>query len=226
MKKILLFSFLTLFLCSCDREIEEPVPLGFEYQPLEIGLFWIYEVDQTIYFGENDSEFSSFFYRDVIRSFFLNEEGESVFVFDRYKAEDQSSWEKESSFTRHYRGFALLENQENQISVNLVLPPNEGTFWDSKIYQVEGEDEFKYVSSISFEQGGLVDPALIRVLQNEEDDEITFRDNRYEIYSQNIGLVEKYFEVVTYCSRNDCLGDQLINSGEITLMKLIEHGSE
>ncbi|MDN3203591.1 hypothetical protein [Algoriphagus sediminis] len=226
MNRLLLISFLAIFLFSCDREIEDPIPLGFEYQPLEVGLFWVYEVNQTIYFGENDFESESFFYRDEVRTFFLNEERESVFVVDRFKSIDQSNWVRESSFTRHIKDFSFLENRQNQISVNLVFPPSQGTSWDANIYTNQAKDDFEYVSSISFEQGERSEADLLRVLQNEDDDEITFRDNRYEIYARDIGLVEKYFEVVTYCSRNDCLGDQLIDSGKISFMKLVDYGRE
>ncbi|MFT4859889.1 MAG: hypothetical protein ACI8SN_001824, partial [Algoriphagus sp.] len=71
---------------------------------------------------------------------------------------------------------------------------------------------------------GVLESNVIRVLQEESDDLITFRDNRYEIYGKGIGLLEKYDEVLTYCSRNDCLGNQLINSGRKIKMELIDYG--
>lgn len=227
MRRVILSFVLLLSFAGCDREIEEPrSDFGFDYQPLEIGLFWTYEVEKTIYFGENDSETSSFFYRDKVRSFFINEEGEQVFVVDREKSDDQVVWTRTLSFTRLIRDFSFVENQENQTLVPLVFPPDLGAIWDGNIYQVEDKDDFEVVSSISFEKGDRSEADLVRVLQNDEDDEITFRDRRYEIYANGIGMVEKYSEVVTYCSRNDCLGQQLINSGEISLMKLVDYGQD
>ena len=76
MKNSILYVLLLLlsFSTSCDREIEESQKdFGFDYQPLALGNFWIYQVDQTIYFGENDSETSSFFYRDQIISFYIDD---------------------------------------------------------------------------------------------------------------------------------------------------------
>lgn len=227
MRKALLALGLLLWLTACDREIEEPVSsFGQAYQPLDLGRFWLYEVDQTIYFGENDFETEQFFLRDRVRSFFINEEREQVYIIDRERSEDQSQWERVSSFTRFYREETLIENQENQAIVALVFPPVLGTSWDANVYRAEPRDEFEVVSSLSFEQGNQSETGLLRILQNEEDDQVTFRDNRYEIYGENIGMVEKYSEVVTYCSRNDCLGEQLINSGEVLLMKLVDYGRE
>ena len=39
-------------------------------------------------------------------------------------------------------------------------------------------------------------------------------------------MTEKYEEVLTYCSRNDCLGDELIDGGSQVFMKLIEYGKQ
>ncbi|MHA7128490.1 hypothetical protein [Algoriphagus namhaensis] len=227
MKKVLSIVLLSLAFFSCEREIEEPLQdFGLDYQPLEVGLFWIYSVDQTIYFGENDFESSQFFYKDRIRTFFINEEDEQVFVLDRLKSMDGVNWVRESSFTRQIRDLTLLENQENQILISLVFPPETGKVWDGNTFRAENPDEYEIVDFLNLEKGARTEPDLIRVLQNEADDQITFRDNRYEIFARGVGLVEKYAEVLTYCSRNDCLGDQLINSGEITLMTLTDYGRE
>ncbi|MFT5773398.1 MAG: hypothetical protein ACI9ZX_002805, partial [Algoriphagus sp.] len=52
-----------IFLSSCDRKVEDSISdFEFDFQPMEKGLFWIYSVDEIIYFGENDSENSTFFY--------------------------------------------------------------------------------------------------------------------------------------------------------------------
>ncbi len=225
MRRPLLLAIFIVFIASCEREIEEPrTDFGFEFMPLQIGLFWEYEVTQTIYFGENDFETSIFFYRDEVRTFFTNEEGETVYVVDRLKSFDRISWERESNYSRQFRELSLLENQENQTIVSMVFPPDPGVVWDANIYRLQDQDDFEVVESLSFEQGNRSEPGLLRILQNEADDKVTFRDNRYEIYQQNVGLVEKFYEVVTYCSRNDCLGDELINSGEITFMSLIDYG--
>lgn len=223
----LLFLLLGCLFLSCDREIEESqTEFGVDYQPLGIGLFWIYQVDQTIYFGENDTETSSFFYRDRVISFFLNEEEEQVFILERSTSQNQIDWLPVLNYSLLIRDFSLVRNFENQITVPVVFPPDLGTSWDGNIYTTKGLDEYEVVPIGEFNS---ILPSVdtpVRILQNEEDDLITFRDNRYEVYGKGIGLVEKYTEILTYCSRNDCLGEELIDSGEETLMKLISYGNE
>ena len=171
-------------------------------------------MDQTIYFGENDSEQEFFFYRDRIRSFYINAEGEQVFIVNRSKSSDQSNWNSIVEYTLIQRDFSLVRTIENQSLVTLVFPPEDGTVWDGNIFRDDVEDDFELINSGN----------SIRVNQEDSDDEVTYRDIRYELYELSIGLVEKYDEVLTYCSRNDCLGDMLIDSGYKVHMKLTGYG--
>lgn len=213
---LILLLILTLF-NSCDREIEDSQgDLGYDFQPLEVGLFWIYQVDQTIYFGENDSEQELFFYKDRIRSFYTNAEGEQVFIVNRTKSTDESTWTQELEYTLIQRDLALVRTIENQPLVTLVFPPKDGTVWNGNIYRDELEDDFELINSGN----------SIRVNQEDSDDQVTYRDIRFEVYDLGIGLVEKYDEVLTYCSRNDCLGDMLIDSGFKVQMKLTDYGKD
>jgi hypothetical protein len=221
------FFILILLFASCETEVEEiPTDFGFDYQPLEIGLFWIYEVDQTTYFGENDSEEVQFFYRDQVRTFYLNASGEQVFVITRAKSTDQSIWTTQFEYTILRRDFRLLRTIENQTLVNLVFPPELGKIWDGNIYRNKDEDEFEIDSVGISAQGTSGFENVIRVYQEESDDKITYRDNRYEVFEKGVGMIEKYDEVLTYCSRNDCLGEQLIDGGSKVQMKLVEYGKQ
>lgn len=220
------FMFLLIF-ASCETEVEEvPTDFGFEYQPLEIGLFWIYEVEQTSYFGENDSEDEQFFYRDLIRTFYLNEAREQVFVITRAKSTDRSNWATQFEYTLLRREFRLLRTIENQTLVNLVFPPELGKIWDGNIYRDMDKDEFEIDSVGNNMMGDASSANIIRVNQEDSDDEITYRDIRYEVFEKGVGMIEKYDEVLTYCSRNECLGDKLIDSGSVVYMKLVEYGKQ
>lgn len=202
---------------SCAKEIEEgQVDLGYDFQPLEIGLFWIYSVDQTTYFGENDSVQELFFYKDRIRSFYTNAEDEQAFIMQRSKSSDETNWVTEIEYTLIQRDLSLVRTIQNQSLVTLVFPPKDGVVWNGNVYRNDVEDDFELINSGN----------SIRINQEDSDDKVTYRDIRYEIYDKNVGLVEKYDEVLTYCSRNDCLGDMLIDSGSKVQMKLTDNGKD
>lgn len=221
-----LFVFSLLF-SACEEDFESPdFDLEQDYQPLSVGNFWIYEVDETIYYGENDSETSQYFYRDLVRSSYLNAENEVTFVVGRSKSTDRISWELELEYTMIYRDRTLLRNIYNEPLSALVFPPEQGRSWNGKNYQAEGDDEFEIDFSGQSELPGFESVKAVRVAQENLDDKITIRDIRYEQFGKGVGLLEKYDEVLTYCSRNDCLGDELINGGYKTHLKLLEYGED
>ncbi|WP_040302802.1 hypothetical protein [Algoriphagus machipongonensis] len=220
MNRLLPLFFILIISCfwACERELDEtPFELGLEYQPLSIGEFWIYSVDETQYLGENDSEEDSYFYKDLIRSTYLDEGNELVYIVERSKSYDQENWSIEKDYTLKVRNNTLIRTINNQPVVVLVFPPKSGTLWDGNSYRESDEDDFEIIE-LDNAAGSL------RVLQSMEDDLVTYRDNRYEVFQKGVGLVEEFKEVLTYCSRNDCLGDQLIDSGSKVHLILTEHG--
>lgn len=226
MFRIKIISFLLIFCVfwSCQEVDNQNVDLGFDYQPLEVGLFWEYEVEQTIIFGENDSETNNFYFRDKVDYTYRSEEGITVFVILRERSANRTNWLVEGNYALFVRNNALVRMKDNERVVVLSFPPKLNKSWDSKIYSSNESDEFtidilgEYVlKSINYNQAA-------RVLQEMDDDQITFRDNRYEVFVKGIGMIEKFSEVLTYCSRNDCLGQQRVDSGKKLHLKIINYG--
>ncbi|MFN3996593.1 hypothetical protein [Algoriphagus sp.] len=218
---ILAIALIVLF-SACDQEKEVPsLELEQDYQPLGLGFFWIYEVDETIFFGENDSETKKFFYRDRIRTSYLNAQNEITFIVERSKSSNRQNWALELEYTMIYRDNILLRTINNESIVALVFPPNVGRIWNGKVYQAEGNDDFEIVRVDPPMIPGFESITAVRVNQEDLDDKITIRDIRYDVFGKGVGLIEQYAEVITYCSRNDCIGQQLINGGRKTHLKLV-----
>lgn len=221
-KRIWIFCLLALLACG---ETESPrTDFGLDYQPLRVGLFWIYEVSETIVFGEGDEEEEDYFIRDVIEYSYTNAEGEEVFVVKRERSDDQDFWLGEGNYSLQIRRNALVRQFENQKTVPLVFPLEVGKSWDAMAYNSSNPDEYQVAFMGNISVGDQTFQRSARILQEEDDDEITFRDNRYEVYTRGIGMVEQFHEVFTYCSRNDCLGEKILNSGRKTHLKILVYG--
>ncbi len=217
----------SLLLAACDEKIDAPdLDLEQDYQPLAVGNFWIYLVDETIYYGENDSETSQYYYRDLVRSSYLNAENEVTYVIGRFKSADKTAWALELDYTLIHRDRLLLRTIHNAPVAALVFPPEKGRTWNGKSYQAEGDDDFEIDLSGGSGVPGFESVHAVRVAQENLDDGITLRDVRYEIFGKGVGLLEKYDEILTYCSRNDCLGAQLIDGGSKTHLLLVEYGRD
>lgn len=215
---------LAFLACS---EIEQPqTDFGLNYQPLAIGDYWEYKVLETEVFGQDDAETENYFYRDQIDSKYQNAENEEVFLLTRSKSMNRIEWTVEGNYALQIRKNALVKTFENRNTVNLVFPPKVGLTWDANIYGADSEDIYTIDLLGKYELDGQGFSQSVRVLQEEGDDKITFIDNRYEVFAKGIGMIEQYDEVFTYCSRNDCLGQQIIESGRFIHLKIIEYGKD
>lgn len=223
MKHYLLIGiFMTLM--ACNKTETDPVDLAYDFMPLTQNRFWIYEVDETVYFGESDSETTHFFYRDIVASSYIENEGSLVYLINREKSPDQTDWENHSVYTVQIKRNALIRTVENQKSIPLVFPPKDQSAWDGNAYNSGGEDIFQLQQVQAYQVGNQTYQQAVKVTQEDEDDAITFRDRRFEAYAKGVGMIEQYYEVLTYCSRNDCLGEQIIDDGRYTHLKLINNG--
>src|SRR5690606_1705846 len=104
-------------------------------------------------------------------------------------------------------------------AIPFVFPPRDGKQWDGNAYNSLSEDEFQMAYHQDYSDGNVSYASAVKVAQHEEDDLITVRDNRFEVFVKHIGMVESYYEVLTYCSRTDCLGEQLIDGGRLTHLR-------
>ncbi|MDO9553029.1 hypothetical protein [Rhodonellum sp.] len=209
---------------ACSENEPPQTDFGLDYQPLVVGSYWKYKVLETRVFGQDDTETENFFYRDRIDYRYQNAENKEVFVLTREKSSDGIFWKLQGNFALEIRNNALVRTMENKRTVNLVFPPKIGLSWDANIYGTQQEDLFTINLLGKYELEGQGFSNSVRVLKEEGDDKITYIDNRYEVFSKGIGMIEQYDEVFTYCSRNDCLGQQIIESGRFTHLKIIEYG--
>lgn len=223
MRKSLPFWILLLFV-GCQGTEENPSDIGYDYMPLAGNRFWVYEVEETVYFGEGDSETSTFFYRDIVTNSYIGENGSLVYIFTRQRSANQSNWKNELVYSLQIRNNGLLRTMDNEQQVVMVFPPEDEKKWDGNIYNSSSADEFMMELINGYNLGTKLYQRASKIVQEEDDDGITIRNNRFEVYAQGVGMVEHYYEVLTYCSRNDCLGEQIIDSGRFTHLKLIDNG--
>src|SRR5690606_27916501 len=134
----------------------------------------------------------------------------------RSKSTDKISWEEVLESPSIQRDQSLVRTIDNQAVFTMVFPPTDGVVRNGNGYRTDSEDDFQLINAGN----------PIRIIQEDSDDQVTDRDIRYEVYDRNVGLVAEYDEVLTYCSRNDCLGDMLIDSGFKVLMTLTDHGKD
>ncbi len=232
MKHFLRFLILPLLtgvlVVACDSSDNDTSPgTGTEYFPLKTGSYLVYDVSEIIY-TLSVPETLQYQLKVAMVDKFLNSEGDSMFVIHRSRrniAADNWTYQDTWSVRKNEREVVMSEG--NVSYVKLKLPVRQDMEWDGNAYNTLGEDEYTLEElKVSKTYNNQTFEDCITVNQNDNDDFIVFLDQRKEVYAKDIGLVYKETTQLHYCTQDDCLGQQKVESGTIYEQTITTYGVE
>ena len=190
-----LFIFLTIiflaFGCKTDKLL--PSDVGYDYFPVEIGKWVVYDVD-SIVFNDFTNEIDSFHFqiKELIESSFVDAEGREVQRLHRYKRKDVGdSWTIKDVWSIVKTNKTAERFEENVMYVKLSFPARIGQSWDGNAANIY--DEWMYQCTEYDEEyilGNLLFDSTLTVLQRDENLGIE-KDYFIEVYAKHVGLVYK-----------------------------------
>ena len=204
---------ISLIHIACEPEIlvlpEDT--FGYEYYPLELGKYWIYQVDSLIVLNENDPHFKSeSFVKEQITNLFENEQGDTCYVLSRFVGPAQEGPYKLTDTWKIERtNSSLLRIEENLKFVKLVFPINVGQPWDGNLFdqqtdifvaqnQVAVYLEWEYEvlnNSASISINDSLYNNVVRIQQANYDSGLELR-NANEWYAPGIGLIKRSMTIL------------------------------
>lgn len=215
---------------GCERVTIQPdlTRTGYDYSPLSLGAYRIYDAYQINYNFAADNDTLTFQYKELVSEAFLNQEGDTTFVIHKlHRKAGDAFWKLDS--VSHWRQTArqLIEHSNNKDVVRLVFPVAEGKIWDSNIYSSIQADSFRMVQvhkpfsypEHEYEQ-------TLTVIQRNIEDTIVRQDIRREVYAKGMGPVYRLTKNLNYCHTQDCYNMGIINSGLFREMRLTDYGKE
>jgi hypothetical protein len=228
----LLFLVFVLFGCSENEEPTNP-DLGYDYFPLSIGSYIIYEVD-SIYHDQPEAavpgvhDTTSYFIKEVQDSFILDAQDEESVRIERYKKDSlEGEWEIQDVWMAKRSSNNAERVEENRRFVKLGFPVSRTSSWDGNALNDLDEWTHTYDSiGSSRELNTLIFENTLRVNQRdfltEVNDEFAF-----EIYAREVGLIHRYHkELFTRPNYlNNRVAENIISGNEYS-WKVIEYGME
>lgn len=218
---------------SCDSSDNE-TPRNNNFFPLKTGVYQIYDVKEIIYtLGDPDT--FRYELKTVVVDSFENSNGGHTYVIHRSKKPEGAwAWTYLDSWSAVNDGSELIVNEENIPYLKLKFPASLGKTWDGNIYNnITNPSSNQHVDIYKIAETGkslqLGDVSLgeyIRVEQEDNQEFIVYFDKRNEIYAVDVGLVYREIEQLQYCTSNDCLGDQVVQTGVIYKQTIIAYGEE
>jgi hypothetical protein len=201
LKKEFLHIFLLLmlgisFCFSCKKEnTEAPVDVGYEYYPVTVGNWIIYQVDSIVYddFSGTTDTFN-YQIKEVIESDFTDNEGRNTQRLERYKRQnDTSQWVIQDVWYSNRNSSTAEKVEENVRFLKMVFPIKSRQEWNGNMFNFMEPQTYKYESLFSpYDAGSMHFDSTVTVLQMEELN-LILDDYAIEVFAKNIGMVYKKF---------------------------------
>jgi len=202
MKK--LFCILSLFLiigfysCKKDKTLP-PVNMGYNYFPINIGHWVIYQVDSIVW-DDFTHKSGTFHYKikELIESEYLDNSNRITQRIERYiKRNDTSQWTIKNIWHSNRTASTAEKVEENIRFVKLIFPTQKSSSWNGNGFNTLGEQTYKYSNvDVSYTINSQTFDSTAFVLQKDEKYAIS-NDYAAEIYARNIGMIYKRYTSVT-----------------------------
>jgi hypothetical protein len=236
---VLMFS-----LASCYENTEpfDPSKLGFEYFPLELGNYWIYQIDSVKYQSDGQIIDSSLaFIKEEVVEILLDINQDTIYRIERFhRASDSTEWKIIDVWAAQKSQTQAIRIEENLKFIKLVFPAVQFSSWDGNIFfdediLIQSGGEFLQVyknwnyqiASVGVSE--IIDSTEYSdVLIVEQADYETVLERRFAIekYEKGIGLLYKEMLILDTQCIADCEGmtwEEKAEKGFIVRQTLIDH---
>ena len=217
---LILLSFL---LTGCNEQFSEGnFDLGKDFFPLKIGQFRTYEVTEINYNAQGPDTLI-FFLRETISDTIKNGDEVTYLIKRESRVSESAEWSINDIWSCRKTDSHVVLTEENIPFVKLTFPVLEGETWDGNAFNTMVSGDYYYESMIENDYEVLVDdPDLIKVVIADIPQNLFNQDQRFEVYGKGIGLIEKDYTILEFCTTN-CSSEQ-IDDGMKLKQVLVDYG--
>jgi hypothetical protein len=222
-----LYVILFVLFFSCKKDKPEIIDLGFNYRPLEVGIYVIYQADSIVYddfFNPVKIDTFSFKIKEKIEKTFTDASGNTAYQLYRYKkSSDTTNWVvTDVWFCYREDNKRFIQEEENIKYVKLIFPPVKGEKWDGNAENTFAEKEYIYESvHIPETINNQKFDSVVTVNQSDYQNNLIYDKEYIEKYAKNIGMIYKKI----YDVKKDITTQDII-SGIHYELKVVAYGKE
>ncbi|GAB3890996.1 hypothetical protein GCM10028803_02360 [Larkinella knui] len=220
-----------LLLDACQSVSTEPVVSGYDYQPLEKGNFWIYEVTEQQFSLNGSVATQTYQLREILTSSYTDSPngapiGTTTFRLERYRrSNDSQAWQPDSVSSIRVTDNQLIKTENNRSYVKLIFPLIDQFQWNGNAFNTSGEDLYQLKNTNKpFTVLSKPFPETATIVQ-QNDSTLVSQDKRVEIYARGVGLIYKEKVQLQFCSSTpSCVGKAQIDYGIRQYTRLRSYG--
>lgn len=211
-----------VLLSACNTKTLEPqvAAVGYDFYPLEVGLYQIYKVEDVRRPVVGPIVNLNYLLKEVIVDTFSSGERTKNWRIERYTFPDTSAslanqsqlnWQLDSVWYVYQTPNAVVKVENNIAFTKLIFPVREGTTWNGNQYNNRFPDAQERWRVSEFDRqvrlGRLNFPRALLVTQKNEASRIGL-ELRTERFARNIGLIQKVMNTEVYaqdtCRQGNC----------------------
>lgn len=199
MKKTFLLILSALALAACNRNDDDATKVGStgtEFFPVKTGSTFIYQVDSIAYDdnGPQAIDTFSYQYKEEVAESFVDDAGKTAYIIHRsFRQHDSDTWVSAKNYTAQFLNNTVQRVEENIRLVKLVFPIKDRLSWDGNMYNNQGYQSYKI---LNFKRPYQLNNTTVSSIKVQQWDVENFIEEikRYEVYGENIGMVELLFD--------------------------------
>lgn len=221
-----LLTIISMFSQSCNNDSTEPVDV-YDYFPLEVGRYQIYNVKETIYSaGQKDPVIHSYQEKDEIERMSTDADGISTYIFSRSTRNTASDyWQKVKEFSAREYPDKILTTIDNQTFFSLIFPIDSKVTWNGNTYNNLEAENYHYLDiNKPLTLDTLIFDKTLTVLER-KDTSIIDRFVGIKQYGLGVGLISDDQIAYEYCQNEECIGSETIESGTHKTRTIVEFGT-
>lgn len=228
---------LALLVCvnSCKLQSIDPetVDLGYDYYPLEVGRYIIYDEHDIVYNSVTTVD-TIYHVKEVIHDSYKEGSEEKFIVYHYVKKTTDADWpiQPDSVWTVVNTNNQLIRTESNIDYIKLVFPVKEGKSWNGNAKNPAGEftssDKFYKMSELNKPHtapNAVVYQNTLKMTIANQSDPIVSMDIRYDIYARGIGFIKKDYTTYYY-KQETSFPPQTIDYGSHKVMEITSYGKE
>lgn len=227
MNRLIIISIISFLLVACQKDQENSIS-DYQYFPIEVGQYQLYEVNESIYSISAAPITRVFFVKEKISEKYITSNGEYVYKIERSKRNNSSqTWRIDSVWTTEVHTNKVIRTTNNLSLVKLIFPIQSGQSWNINEYNNRPK---QLATSENVGESFLLDnknyPKTVSVIIRNDSSLISKKRN-IEVYAKQYGMIFQENTNLSYCqSTPSCIGKKLIDFGIEQKTKLIEIGIE
>lgn len=236
MKYLSVFTIITLIVfSSCNENTLYDIDKGYDYFPIEVGKWMVYQADSTVWNKFRDTTYQvNFFVKEEIVGEYTDSEGRASIEIDRSYSNDAKTWKKRDTWSASTSDTQVERVEENARFIKLAFPLLVGKKWKGNSYLNESTDILKPADnwdwdytvksrSATYTNGNLSFNDVAEIEQHNSES-LLQKTLSIEHYAKGVGLVSKELMLLKTDGENlNGMWPDKTKEGYIYRQRLIDH---